>query len=158
MARGSDMVKTGFVVKCTVMGLVLLTLGACSATYRNHGYVPTESDLSEIIVGVDTIQSVGETIGRPTVTGVLSGGDWFYVQSRWREFAYRAPREIDRQVVAVRFDQEGVVENIERFTLEDGRVVVLSRRITDSNIKGVSFIRQLLGNIGNFTAGQFLGN
>jgi hypothetical protein len=33
---------------------------------------------------------------------------------------------------------------------------VISRRVTDSNIKGVGFLRQLLGNIGNFNAGQFL--
>ena len=43
------------------------------------------------------------------------------------------------------------------FTLEDGRVIALSRRVTNSNVKGISLIRQLLGNFGNFTAGQFLG-
>jgi len=152
------MAKTGFMLKSAVLGLVLLSLGACSATYRSHGYVPTEADLAEIVVGVDTQQSVGESVGRPTVTGVLAGGDWFYVQSRWRNYAYRAPQEIDRQVVAIRFDNNGVVQNIERFGLEDGRVVVLSRRVTDSNIKGVSFIGQLLGNLGNFTAEQFVNN
>jgi len=68
------------------------------------------------------------------------------------------PREIDRQLVAISFDTRGVVQNVERFTLEDGRVVAISRRVTDSNIKGISFIRQLLGNIGNIRAGDILGD
>jgi hypothetical protein len=32
----------------------------------------------------------------------------------------------------------------------------LSRRVTDSNIKGVGLIRQLLGNLGRVNPGQFL--
>ncbi|MFV2052677.1 outer membrane protein assembly factor BamE [Aliiroseovarius sp. YM-037] len=152
------MVKSGIWLKSMVVGLVLLSLGACAATYRNHGYVPTDADLENVIVGVDTQETVGETIGRPTASGLLQGADWYYVQSRWRHFAYRKPKELDREVLAIRFNQSGVVENIERFGLEDGRVIVLSRRVTDSNIRGVSFIRQLLGNLGNFTADQFLGD
>jgi len=35
-------------------------------------------------------------------------------------------------------------------------VVALSRRVTDSNIEGVSFLRQLLGNLGNLDAGSLL--
>lgn len=152
------MVKSGIWLKSMAVGVLLLTVTACAATYRNHGYVPTDSELENVIVGVDTQDSVAETIGRPTASGLLQGADWYYVQSRWRHFAYRKPRELDREVLAIRFNQAGVVENIERFGLEDGRVIVLSRRVTDSNIRGVSFIRQLLGNLGNFTADQFLGD
>ena len=135
-----------------------LVLSACSATYRNHGYVPTDTELSEVVVGVDTRETVADVIGRPTAGGVLTGSGYYYVQSRWENYAYRAPKVIDRQVVAISFDGDGVVENIERFTLEDGKVVALSRRVTDSNIKGISFLRQLLGNLGNFDAGQLFGD
>jgi len=118
--------------------------------------VPNDSDLDLVIVGVDTKDSIAETIGRPTSVGVLDDGGWYYVQSRWLHRGMMAPKEVDREMVAISFDQNAVVENIERFGIEDGRVIVLSRRITDTNIKGISFIRQLLGNIGNFTADQFL--
>lgn len=134
------------------LGILLLALGACSTVYRNHGYVPVDSDLEAIIVGVDTRDTLAETIGRPSVAGLMSEGAWYYVQSRYSHYAYRAPEEIERQVLAISFSPDGVVENIERFTLEDGQVVVLSRRVTETNIRGVGFIRQLLGNIGNFRA------
>lgn len=145
-------------IRSGAFGLLILAVGACSATYQNHGYVPTDTDLEEIIVGIDSRDSVAETIGRPTSFGVLEAGNWYYTQSRWRHFAYKAPQIIDRQVLAISFTDDGIVENIERFTLEDGRVVPLSRRVTDSNIKGITFLRQLLGNLGNFRAGDFLGN
>ncbi len=138
-----------------VLGLVAGVSG-CAATYENHGYVPTDSDLEQITVGVDTRDTVAQTVGRPTSLGVLTESSWYFVQSRWRNFAYKAPEIVDRQLVAIRFSSKGVVENIERFTLEDGRVVPLSRRVTDSNIKGKSFLRQLLGSVGNFSASQFL--
>lgn len=144
-------------MKSAAAGFVILAVTACSATFEDHGYVPTDSDLEDIIIGVDSRESVAQTVGRPTSIGVLASGGWYYTQSRWRHFAYKAPKVIDRQVVAITFTDDGVVENIERFTLADGRVVPLSRRVTDSNIKGISLISQLLGNLGNFSAGQILG-
>ena len=143
------MTKIGSIVR---LSLIAFVLTACAATYQNHGYAPTDAELSEVIVGVDTRETVADVIGRPTSGGVLNGSGYYYVHSRWKHFAYRAPEVIERQVVAVTFDDNGVVENIERFGLEEGRVVALSRRVTDSNIKGISFLRQLLGNLGNFDA------
>ncbi|WP_108483974.1 outer membrane protein assembly factor BamE [Oceaniglobus ichthyenteri] len=139
------------VLLCAVLGVA-----ACSSVYRNHGYVPADDQLEVIEVGVDTRETVATAVGRPTSTGVLDAGGWYYVKSRFQHFGPRAPKEIDRQVLAISFTEGGVVENIERFGLEDGRVVVLSRRITDSNIKGIGFLRQLFGNLGNFSAGDFL--
>jgi len=59
-------------------------------------------------------------------------------------------------VVAISFNQAGVVENVERFGLEDGRVIVLSRRVTEANVKGISFLRQLFGSLGRLSAGDLL--
>ncbi len=148
----------GIVSRIGVCVLFLGGLASCSATYRTHGYAPGEAELAEVVIGVDTRGTVEETIGRPTSTGVLSDSDWYYVESRWRHYAWKAPEETSREVLAIRFDESGVVENIERFGLEDGRVVILSRRVTDSNIRGVGFLRQLLGNARAFSAEQVFGN
>ncbi len=138
--------------------LLLLAAVACSNVDRKHGYIPPPEELELIIVGVDTKESVAISVGRPSVAGILSEGGWYYVESRFRAYGFRERAEIDREVVAVSFDTDGVVENIERFGLEDGRIIALSRRVTESNIKGVSFLRQLFGNIGNFAAEEVLNN
>jgi hypothetical protein len=63
---------------------------------------------------------------------------------------------VDRELVAISFDSGGVVRNIERFGLQDGRVIALERRVTESGINSESFLRQLLGNVGTPNAGQLL--
>lgn len=134
-----------------------LAVAGCTATFRNHGYAPTDAELAEVIVGVDTRATVEDVIGRPSTSGVLTDGAYYYLADRRRQFGFRAPEVIDRQLVAVRFNDDGVVSNIERFTLADGRVVPLSRRVTDSAVEDTTFLRQLLGNLGRFDATRILG-
>ena len=138
-------------------GLSLAVVVGCTALYRNHGYVPTDAELSEVLVGVDSRDSVADIIGPPTAGGVSGDGNFYYVQSRFRHYAYQAPQEIEREVVAISFDAEGIVSNVERFGLEDGRIVALSRRVTDDGIRDTTFLRQLFGALGNFDAGAVLG-
>lgn len=144
-------------IRTAAAGLVMLAMAGCTAMYRNHGYVPNDEDLAGIVVGVDTRDSVAESIGAPGATGVLNDSGYYYVQSRVRHFGAQRPEVIDRQVVAVSFDGRGVVSNVERFTLEDGRVVPLTRRVTSSNVANKGFLRQLLGNIGRVSAADFAG-
>ena len=136
--------------------LVALFAAACSPTYRNHGYVPADDDLARIEVGVDTRDSVAAEIGRPSAAGLLNDVGWYYVQSRWKQAGAFAPKEENRQVVAITFTEAGVVSNVERFGLEKGRVVALSRRVTESNIKGLGVLTQLFGNIGQLRADQLI--
>ena len=138
--------------------IAVLGLGACTPQYRNHGYMPTDTDLATIAVGVDTRASVIAAIGAPTAGGVLDPSGYYYVESRFRHLGPLAPQEIERQVLAISFDAAGVMTNVERFGLQDGRVVTLSRRVTDDNARDTTFIRQLLGNIGNFDPTTLIGS
>jgi len=147
--------KISKVFRLVLFGVVLLG-AACSSIDRKHGYVPEDEDLNQIVVGVDTKETVADVVGRPATSGILSEGGWYYVESKFTAYGIRERREVEREVVAISFTTDGVVENIERFGMEDGQVVAISRRVTDSNIKGVSFIRQLFGSLGNFAAEQFI--
>lgn len=141
-----------------MLGVVALcAVTACTPIFRNHGYVPTEDQLSVVAVGVDARESVQAAIGTPTAGGVLNDQGFYYVSSRFRHFGYLQPEEISREVLAISFDEDGLVSNIERFGLEGGQVVALSRRVTDDNLPDTTFLRQLFGNIGNFDAGALFG-
>jgi len=137
--------------------IVVAVIAACSPVFRNHGYVPAEDELAQVEVGVDTRETVGQKIGRPSTSGLLNDEGWFYVQSRYKLVGPREPEEIERQVLVVNFAENGTVSNIGRFGLEDGRVVELSRRVTETNIKGISFIGQLLGSFGRLRAEDLTG-
>ena len=130
---------------------------ACTPIVRNFGYIPTDADLAALTVGQDTRETVTAAIGSPTTTGVLGEEAYFYVQSRFETVGPRAPVEVDRQVLAISFNAAGTVSNIERFTLQDGRVVALSRRVTSDNVRDSTFLRQLLGSVGRVNTQDLLG-
>lgn len=141
----------------TILAFVaMMGLAGCSPVYRNHGFVPPEEDLSQVVVGETNMADLQGLVGRPSAQGLLTGSGWYYVGSRWRHYGAREPQEIDREVVAISFDEAGTVTNIERFGLERGRVVVLSRRVTEGSIVRISLIRQLLSGLGNFQAGDII--
>lgn len=145
-----------YLVRAAVAMLCLGMVAACSASYRNHGYIPLETDVAELLVGVDSRASVDDTIGPPSTSGLLGGGDYYYVRSRVKELGMLRPKEVERQVLAISFDEADTIANIERFSLQDGNIVPISRRVTDSSVEGNGFLRQMLGNFGNFNAGDFL--
>jgi len=142
-------------VRLAIVALAVLVLASCAAQFRNHGYAPSEADLANVIVGKDTRDTVANLIGNPTAAGVVDDTTWYYVESRFRNVAFQRPKEIERQVVAISFDGRGRVANIERFGLKDGRVIVLSRRITKTTIDKKPYLRRLLGNIGQAGASLF---
>lgn len=146
--------KTG---KALAFALVLTGVSGCAANYTNHGYVPPQEDLDQIVVGIDTRSSVEETLGSSAATSVREDDALYFVRSRVRTFAMLEPEVIDRKVVAVSFDGNGVVQNVESFGLERGQVVQLTRRVTDSSVANKSIFRQLIGNIGSVTPQAFGG-
>ena len=135
-----------------VLSRVLLSLtllaAACTPIYTNHGYIPNEDDLALVQVGLDTRETVAATVGQPAASGLLGDEAWYYVQSRFKTVGMSAKTEIDRQVVAISFDPNGTVANIERFGLDQGRIVPISRRVTTTNIRGRGVLAQIFGNIG----------
>lgn len=142
--------------RAAVFGTAILGMAACASVYRNHGYVPTEEDLAAIKVGVDTRDTVAEAVGTPSAQGVLQESGYYYVASRVRHYGPREPRIVSRELVAISFDSSGVVRNIERYGLEDGQIIPLSRRVTSSSVEDKTFLRQLLGNLGRFNPGTVL--
>lgn len=146
-----------FTRNAAVAAMILLITG-CTKVYRNHGYVPTQDELALVEVGQDTREDVVKKIGQPSTQGLLNDVGWFYVQSRFEHYGPREPVEIDRQVVAITFNDQGVVDNVGRFGLQSGHVVEISRRVTETNIKGIGFIRQLLSNVGRIDAGELLND
>ena len=143
-------------------GVALLVCSAlasgCAPTVQVHGYVPSEADIARIRPGFDDVGSVEEILGRPSSAGVLRDSAWYYVQSTVESYTYNAPRVIDRTVLAVSFDERGVVRGIERYGLEDGRIINLTTRTTETGGRELGVLEQLFGNLLNIDAEQLNNN
>lgn len=132
--------------------------GGCAPTVQVHGYMPPQSDISRVRPGADTVASVEEILGRPSSSGVLRDSAWYYVQSTVENFTYNPPRVVDRNVLAVRFNSGGVVQSVTRYGLEDGRIVNLTARTTETGGRELGVLEQLFGNLLNLDAEQFQDN
>ena len=146
------------IAKRVLVAVLCLGLTACAATYRNHGYVPEPEALALLDIGVDTRESVEAAVGRPATSGVERTDAWYYVQSRVRNYGPFPPRTTERQLVALSFADNGTLANVERFGLERGRVVPLSRRVTASSIRDFGLIQQIFRNFGRINVGETLAD
>ncbi len=137
-------------------GVALISFGllaaGCSPTVQVHGYVPSEADLSRVRPGFDDAGSVGEILGQPSSGGVLRDSAWYYVQSTVESYTYHAPKVIDRKVIAINFNQGGVVTDVKRYGLQDGRVIDLETNTTETGGRELSMVEQLFGNLLNLDA------
>ena len=125
---------------------------ACAPTVQVHGYVPPQADIARIRPGVDNTAAVQQILGLPSSSGVLRDSAWYYVQSTIENYTYHAPKVVDRTVVAVNFDNRGVVRDVKRYGLADGRVVNLETRTTETGGRELGMLEQLFGNILNLDA------
>ena len=139
------------------MCVLFCLLASCTAVYRNHGYTPNDVSLSKILIGIDTRASIEEALGSPAISDLAENNSMYFISSRWEHYGISQPKPILRQIVAIKFDTSNMLANVSRYELSDGKVIVISRRITAGGAKEISFIKQLMGNVGRFDAQDLLG-
>lgn len=149
-------VKTAGLKRSTRIGALVLLIGtsgafsACAPIVDQRGYVPSEGVLETVQSGVDTRASVVQRLGRPSALGTFDSKVWYYISERQETIAFYAPETTDRTVVAVKFNDNGTVDAINKYGLEDGQVIDLVSRQTPTRGKETSILRELFGNIGRF--------
>ena len=134
-----------------VLGVAALT--ACTPIHRSHGWVPPEEDLEQILVGVDSRETVAEFLGSPSTAGMQDESGVFFVRTKMNYAGIRDPQVVSREVVGIGFDNDGFVANVARLSQEDGKDVVLNSRVTDASVRNNPFFRQLFRNLGRYGGG-----
>ena len=138
---------------CAVFAAATL-LQACVSVRTNHGYV-LERDQTQLDgeAGFDTKESILAKFGEPSLVGAFDADAWYYLHSSDTARAFFRPKTRARNVVAFYFDDEGVVENVQKLNIEDGENIKMVSRTTPTRGKELNFWEQLLGNVGQLPAG-----
>ena len=139
---------------------VILSAGlvsACNPTLRSHGFRYADGEVPELTPGEDTRASVLQRLGNPSTRGTFETDTWYYISATREYLAYLRPDTRERRIIAVRFDEEGVVEAVDEYGMEDGRVVALVDRETPTRGRELTILEQLLGNVGRLPTDQFGG-
>ena len=131
-----------------LVGGVLLA-GGCSETITKHGQLFRDSDLQQIQPGMMQEQ-VKLSLGTPTTTTTTgSGSVYYYISSTMSQTAFFLPEEKDRKVVAVYFNETGMVDRVANYGLKDGKIFDFVSRTTPApggNEDGI--LKQLFRNLG----------
>ncbi len=146
-----------------VCGLVAFLVSGCSTQKTNewfvshNGNMPTEERINQIKVG-DSQESVRRILGSPSVVVSFDKNTWLYMSSDIKKVAFFAPTEVDRDVLAIRFNDEGKITEIERLVKADGKEVKIVSDTTPSYGQKMGFFRKYFGGVGQYNPFGNVGN
>lgn len=124
-------------------------LSACAPTANVRGNMVPDHILATVQPGVDNAAAVMSKIGSPTARDPFDPSVWYYIGQRTEKKGILDPKVVEERVLVAKFSPEGTLESItER---EGGRnEVPISQEKTPTSGNEVTFMQQLLGNLGKF--------
>ena len=135
-------------IKAATLGCALLALGACSSIRESRGFVNDAVLVQSVQPGIDNRQSVEGTLGRPTFESQYGENTWYYISSITGRKPFVRPRIREHSVLAVRFDDAGNVESVERSGIDQVVFLQPDGDKTPTLGRERGFLEDLFGNIG----------
>ena len=136
--------------------LLVGLLSGCSffaAPIVPHGNRIDADLLKELVPGTSSRADATALLGSPTSKATFDEDTWIYVGQTLQSRIGRTPGVRSQDVVLLSFNDQGVLQNIKRLNLDDAKSVAMASGATPSPGSEASFMQQLLGNVGRFTAG-----
>ncbi len=130
--------------------LAIMASAACSSDlFLNHnGNIPDKSKIAQVQNG-QTREQVLDILGGPSLVTGLSDDHWIYMSSTVEKIAFLKPKEIDRQILAITFENDKV-SKIETRTLEDGNNISIDTDETKLTDRNEGFFRKYFGGVGQY--------
>lgn len=134
------------------LGVLLIgcALAGCAPRTSTHGDPLVLQRVDSIVKGVHSREDVYALLGSPSTSAVFGDETWYYISTQTETIAFLPREETDRQVIAVQFDQRGIVQSVENFGKERGQDVAFVNRETPTFGTDMSLLQQFLGNLGRF--------
>lgn len=132
--------------------LLPVALAACAQSVNVRGNLPEPENLTKINPGVHSREDVASLLGSPSTISTFQDNKWYYIGQKTTQFAFFAPEVLERKIIEISFDSDGMVAASKIYTLEDGQEIDPVDRITPTEGKKLTILQQLLGNVGKFSA------
>ena len=118
-----------------------------------RGNKVTAEQLKDIVPGTSTRADVTSALGSPTARAAFDDNTWIYISEVTQPRVGRVQGVNSQNVVALTFDDRGVVQSVKQMNQKDAKPVDVVARATPSPGSEATFLQQLLGNVGRFSAG-----
>jgi outer membrane protein assembly factor BamE (lipoprotein component of BamABCDE complex) len=134
---------------CVSVLLLSMTVAGCAPSVSYRGYAPDAPTLDALKPNSSTKQNVLSALGSPSLTGTFTDNVWYYASQR-EETSSFGTKVTDRTVVALEFENNGLLKEVRRYGLSDGAVVNLSDRSTPVYGRDLNAVQDFLSNLGRF--------
>jgi outer membrane protein assembly factor BamE (lipoprotein component of BamABCDE complex) len=131
---------------------VVAALTACAPMIDTRGNMPPVEVIATIQPGVTTRTQVSQLLGSPSTVATFNDRTWYYIGRKTETLAFLQPELTDQQVLVIKFDESGVVQDFEKRGMETAREVAMNERETPTAGHSLGFFEQLFGNIGRFSS------
>lgn len=133
--------------------LASIVLAASTAACINpisyyHGYTADEIQPEEVKPGEDTRASVLAQLGSPSTESLMDDNTWYYISTQRDQVAFMIPETAQRNVTAIQFNEDGVVEELMTYNETDGKIVNYASRETPTRGRELGFWEQVFGTVG----------
>jgi outer membrane protein assembly factor BamE (lipoprotein component of BamABCDE complex) len=132
-------------------------LAGCTISEDQRGNLPDPDKLAEVHPGTTSKAQVVKILGSPSSASAFDDDVWYYISRKTKQVAFFSPTVLDQQVFIVDFDDKGIVKDVGHKTLADGAPISPAPGATPSPGRELSFMEQLIGNIGRFGGGSGAG-
>ena len=138
--------------KVVLLSAFLMTFSsACSSDLfiTHNGNMPSNERIAQIRVG-QSKSEILNILGSPSSVVSLDRNQWIYMSSDIKRVAFFAPKEVDRDVLTIQFNDQGKVSEIERLTKKDGKEIKVCTNKTETLGRNPGFFRKYFGGVGQY--------
>ncbi len=130
--------------------LLVFLLTSCITNVKYSGHAVSEDDLSQIKIASSTQDEVKSILGSPTLDSNYGHSSWYYIHDKMEYYGFMNPVTKERSVIAIVFNKENLVTEIEKFTLDHANNLVIEKDQTVSQGTTGNVIKHFMNNVGKF--------
>jgi outer membrane protein assembly factor BamE (lipoprotein component of BamABCDE complex) len=137
-----------------IVAFLASAVAGCTPEINHRGYYAKPGAFGQISEGM--AKSVVEGIlGSPSTTASINfqGDSYYYITSVTEQRSFLKPREVAREVVAIRFTRSDQVQSFAQYGLQDGRVIDINTNQTPVAGMESSILQELFGTVSHATPG-----
>ena len=131
-----------------VLLLILFSFNSCVSEKLVHGNLPDAQLVSILKVGIDSKKTTTQILGEPSFKGVLGDNSFYYVGTVSSKLSFLNPKLDSQFVLELNFDKNNKLKKLYLYDEKETIDVSMSSLETKHSGKKLTFLQQILGNIG----------
>jgi len=134
--------------------ITCLTFAGCAHETEQHGYSFEQHNIHLIKVNQSSHLDVLRELGSPTSQSDFGNKVFYYISYKSDKVAFFDPKIVEQRVLAITFNDKGIVKDIVEYTVDDRKNISFSTHKTEIKGNTLTPVEQILSNVGKYNKKQ----